>query len=97
MNHTKIVSRIVGLIDIDESTGTTLSAIEPLLTAVPTQSSDAPALTSNSGQKLASSSDFETVYYKANLSHLARQLEGELYNFRSLFARAKSLQRAASL
>ena len=84
MNQTKIVSRIVGLIDIDESTGTTLSAIEPLLTALPTQASDAPTL--------ASSSELETVYYKANLSHLAQQLEGELYNFRSLFARAMSLQ-----
>ena len=98
MSQAKIVSRLVGLIDFDHPSECPLTVVEPLLseTQSPTCEGNEGGLTTEDG-KQNTSSEIETIFYKANLSHMAKQLEGELYTFRHLFERANSLQQTNHL
>jgi len=93
LSQAKIVSRLVGLIDFDHPSECPLTVVEPLLSEsdMPPCEGNEGGLTTEGG-KQTTSSEIETVFYKANLSHMAEQLEGELYTFRHLFERANSLQ-----
>ena len=92
MSQAKIVSRLVGLINFDHPSECPLTVVEPLLSKTHTPPCEGNEGGSTADGKQNTSPEIETVFYKANLSHMARQLEGELYTFRHLFERANSLQ-----
>jgi len=98
LSQAKIVSRLVGLIDFDHPSECPLTVVEHLLSETHTAPCEGNegGLTTEGG-KQNTSPEIETVFYEANLSHMAKQLEGELYTFRHLFERANSLQQTNHL
>ncbi|MDG2207933.1 MAG: hypothetical protein P8K78_08520 [Pirellulales bacterium] len=93
MSQAKIVSRLVGLINFDHPSECPLTVVEPLLSETHMPPCEGNEGESTAGGKQNTLPEIETVFYKANLSQMARQLEGELYTFRHLFERANALQR----
>ena len=98
MNETKSVSRIVGMIDLGSCAANSVCEIGSLIPVQKRHTANAEEILSIAGdEKLqrSFSQDTEVVFYEAHLPQLMRQLEREMHTFQRLYARAKSLERAA--